>query len=86
MLVTRTLSPCLQALAASPVLRNILSGEATVADMRAQDPAVARECDELLVWQDFYQLERYADAAVKSAFSCAAFLFRPYQVECTFVV
>ena len=55
------LSPCLQALEASPILNNILRGEAGLADMSAQIPAVARECEELLVWKDFYQLEGYAN-------------------------
>lgn len=60
----------LQALRASPILSNLLDVEDGLADVSAQDPAIARECQELLVWQSFYQLEGYA-SAIKTALSCA---------------
>ena len=71
----------MQALAASPILSSILKGKASSADMSTQTPAVARELEELLVWQDFYQLQGYATAAIKSAFSRAIVLFRPHYVK-----
>ena len=48
----------LQALGASHFLGNLLKDEAGSTDAVAQHPDFERECDELLVWHRFYQLER----------------------------
>ena len=47
-----------QALGASEVLSAVLNHEAGSDDLISQHPDIRRECEELLVWQDFYQLDK----------------------------
>ncbi|KAL3133860.1 hypothetical protein ABBQ32_008326 [Trebouxia sp. C0010 RCD-2024] len=46
-----------EAVGASEVLSAVLKDEAGSANLIAQHPHIGRECEELLVWQEFYQLD-----------------------------